>query len=236
MTRSSPDRRADLAVLVALNAQKAMDTPQGPSMLHYPLISGHEMWAVRPMIQPGREEMLASGSCELRAWLPKGDGSFTKARVPMHLSGWANKRGTNLLVGAVAASMAYNAVGSHAARRSTKPRWQDLARGRLAVSTHGIYIEDQQAGLQSFAFDEITSMERQRQSVFAFTADEGDRSVKYELTSEWAELAFVWWVHASFPNHPRKYVWFDQDWVQRITQVLHVDPLSVPAQREVGLL
>lgn len=234
--RAGPSsQRADLAVLVALNAQKALDSTQGADLLNLPLMAGRDMWVVRPSINPSREQMLASGTCQLRAFLPEGDGSFDRRRMPAVFTGIANKRGVQLMTGAALFTAASNALSSRKVKRSMRPRWQTLLSGRVAVSTHGIYLEGDEAGLQWFPYEAITSMERVSQSVFTFTTS-GPDGMKFELASEWSELMFVWWVHASFPSHPGKYAWFDEQWLQRVRGTFGVDPLQVPPQADLGVL
>ena len=216
---------ADIATLHTLNFQKKLDSGRALAREEFQLVPPEALRPIRPSLNPQNEKMMASGPCRMMTWRSPGDGSYSTSGVPMVLTGVANRQGTAMVAGAAAASIGMNLIGSSRAKRDAQPRWMDfIPQGVMTVSSHGFYIEDYEHGLLSWGWDVIRSAEMKAPSTVELVMSTPSWSGRVLLVSDWAELLFIAWVDAAFPQHPGKYAWATAEWASRVREVLKIEP------------
>lgn len=216
---------ADIAILQTLNFQKKLDSGAPIARREFLLVPPEVLRPIRPGFNPQDEKMMASGQCRMMTWRSPGDGSYNATGVPTVLTGFANRRGTAMMAGAAAASIGMNLASSKRAKRDAQPRWMDyIPQGMMTVSSFGFYIEDYEHGLMRWGWDVIQSAEWKAPSTVELIMSTPTWSGRVLLISDWAELLFVGWIHAAFPQHPGKHAWVTEDWANRIREVLGIEP------------
>ncbi|HCS61035.1 MAG TPA: hypothetical protein DIW46_06520 [Microbacterium sp.] len=214
---------ADVAVLHAVTLQKKFE---GRSYVRSDLevLPRQSMRPVRPLIA-NDEVMMASGGCAIHVWDAPGDGSYTASQTPVVGTGFGNSTGTAQMAGLAVGTIAVNMFSASRAHKDAQPRWMDfIPNGALTVSTHGLYIEDATQGLLTWGWNLIQSIEWGGPSRIVFRIATDDGSVQASLASDWAELAYITWIHAVFPDHPQKYLYTTADWAERVRTDLGWDP------------
>lgn len=218
---------ADVAILRTLTLQKKLDSGARLTREDFRLVDRHQVRPIRPNIDPDSEWMVASGPCAMQVWDSPGDGSFAPSGAPLVFTGVANRAGMAYGLGAVAGSLAMNVAGARRAKRDAQQRWMDyLPQGIVTVSTHGFYVESPQEGLLRWGWGDFDTVEWVGPSAVEMLVRTEEGSVRARLLSDWAELAFVSWVHVCFNEHPGKYTWLTPDWADRVRASTGVDPFS----------
>lgn len=217
----------DIAILHTLGLQKKLDSGRQLSPDEMQLVPRHMMRPIRPSIDTGSEQMVASGPCRIIVWDAPGDGSYNSVGAPMLFTGTANSTGIAYGVGAAAGTMAVNLMGARKARQNAQQRWMDyIPQGTVTVSTHGFYAESQGHGLLTWGWGLFDSVEWIGPNAVEMLMQLEEGTVRLRVLSDWAELIFVSWVQVCHPQHPGKYTWFDPEWVERVRTVTGIDPFT----------
>jgi len=213
---------ADIAVLKTLQLQQKLEahTATSADLL---LVPRQSLAAVRP--NPG-EALMASGPCTMTIWDAPGDGSYTGVSVPMVATGFANRTGVQFAAGAAVGSLAANMFFKKRARKDAEPRWMPYSSGMMTVSTLGWYIQDQAYGLVSWGWQDVQSIEWLSQSQTELWLYSEQGNIRVQMFSDWAELVFVAWVSATFPDHPRAHAYLTKEWADRVRRALGADPFT----------
>lgn len=216
---------ADIAILQTLNFQKKLDSGAAIARHEFLLVPPQALRPIRPAFDAQAEKMMASGPCRMMTWRSPGDGSYNAAGVPTVLTGVANRRGVAMVAGAAAATIGMNLLSSNRARQDAQPRWMDyIPQGAMTVSSFGFYIEDYEHGLLRWGWNVIQSVEWKAPSTVELLISTPSWTGRVLLISDWAELLFVCWIQAAFPQHPGKHSWLTEDWANRVRQVLGIEP------------
>lgn len=142
---------------------------------------------IRPMFDPGAEQMVASGPCRMLVWDAPGDGTYNAAGAPMVFTGLANSTGIAYGVGAAAGTAAMNLMGARRARQDAQQRWMDyIPQGAATVSTHGFYVESQEHGLLRWDWGMFSSVEWIGTSAVEMILETDEGSVRARFLSDWA--------------------------------------------------
>lgn len=143
------------------------------------------------------EKCFAQGEFVLAEFRAVGDGTY------LHNGSWfvaGGPVGALATVGFMTGRALRNGARKREAARDAVPRWIECDRGRLWVSSHGIYFHSQQ-GFQRLHWGSLANGEMVGPGQFMFaTYEQGDQLI---LASVWAELAFTSWARARHPNHPQ---------------------------------
>ena len=230
-----PLTNTDIAILSTLGLQKKLNSGQELSPDDLQLVPRHMLRPIRPLIDPQSERMVASGPCRLVIWDAPGDGSYDAAGAPLLFTGTANSMGVAYGVGAAAGTVAMNLMGARRAKQDAVQRWMDyIPHGAATVSTHGFYVESQEHGLLHWQWELFSTAEWIEPSTVELTLQTDEGSVRCRFLSDWAELVFVSWVQVCHPQHPGKYTWFHQDWIERVRNITGIDPFTEQPVDELG--
>lgn len=225
----------DVAILSTLGLQKRLDSGQDLSPEDFQLVPRHMLRPIRPMFDPGSEQMVASGPCRMLVWDAPGDGTYNAAGAPLVFTGLANSTGIAYGVGAAAGTAAMNLMGARRARQDAQQRWMDLIpNGVTTVSTHGFYVESQEEGLVRWDWGQFSTAEWIAPSTVELILETEGTSIRLRLLSDWAELVFVSWVQVCHPQHPGKYTWFAPEWIEHVRNVTGIDPFTEQPVDQLG--
>lgn len=211
---------ADIAQLQTYRFQRKLDAGGGLTPQDFLLVPPEVLRPIRPLINPKREKMMASGPCRMLIWRAPGDGTYTAMGETDHIDK-RDARGVGAVVGFTAANLVMNAAGARKARKDAQPRWMDfIPQGTLTVSSHGFYVEESGRAPIRWPWDRLTTVEWTAPSAIELGIDSGSWSGRVALMSDWAELLLVGWIAAAYPQHPGKYAWITPQWRSRVQAAL----------------
>ncbi|MCH8562038.1 hypothetical protein LTI14_02215 [Nesterenkonia sp. YGD6] len=214
MTRMT---NVDIARLRTRDLQTRFDSSSDFSG-DFNLMPSHLIEFVRPAIARG-EKMVASAPCDMAIWDAPGDGTYYSSGVPVVATGFANRYGTNFMLGTVAGNLAGNAWNRRKAEALSQKRWMAyIPQGMLTISTCGFYI-DHEDGQFWRGWHDLDKVDWIEPSKVEIRTQGAQNQVRFQLISDWAELLYVLWVRtATGGHHPRKY-----DWISPNLQTIPLD-------------
>lgn len=193
---------AEIAQLQTYRFQRKLDARTGLRPQDWLLVPPQVLRPIRPMINPEREKMMASGPCRMMTWGAPGDGSYTTKGMDGDLD-VRGRQGAAALAGAAAASLIMNAASARKAKKDAEPRWLDfIPQGTLTVGSHGFYVEERERGPIRWPWASLTAVEWTAPSAIEMSIGTQSWSGRVALMSDWAELVLVGWISAAYPQHP----------------------------------
>ncbi|WP_126384451.1 hypothetical protein [Actinomyces howellii] len=194
--------------------------------------SGARPNPVSPVIDPVRrvlapeEVMLASCDAELLMWR-RGDATYNPSRGFFLAAGPVGLALTAAFFG----GQAYlNSRRKKAAQADAVEKWRHLARARLTVSTHGIYLGTGE-GIMPVGFHDVHEIQSTGTGEVVMAAANASGSARWKLRAQWAELVLVLWAVRYLPDHPQLVgrTWLPADWfVHAAAHGYDVDTSSWP--------
>ncbi|OKL54693.1 hypothetical protein BSZ39_02595 [Bowdeniella nasicola] len=167
------------------------------------VMAGEELPMVRVPFamqgDPATERIIAMSSYELRAFVATSDGSYAKSRGLFLGTG---KIGLALTAGVMAGQAVCNARRKKAAERAMQPRWVRGEGGALAISPLGFYLASP-SGIHYWAWGAIDYCSVVADQVIEIVGRSTQGSIRWQLTSELAELIFYLWAIVRAPHHPQ---------------------------------
>lgn len=198
---------ADIARLRTRDLQAEIESTGGFST-DFGLMPPQLIEFVRPTF-PQAEKMLASAPCEMAIWSSPGDGTYYSGDgVPVVATGFANRTGTALALGATAGNLAGHAWNKRKAEKMAQKRWMPFVpQGVLTVSNYGFYI-DHEDGQYGRAWQDLQKVEWIEPSKIEIRTSHGQDQARLQLVSDWAELIYILWIKVvAKGQHPRKFDW-----------------------------
>ncbi|WP_322783182.1 hypothetical protein [Actinomyces bowdenii] len=177
---------------------------------------GYRPSPVSPHIDPVRrvfaadETMLATCDAELLMWR-RGDATYNPSRGFFLAGGPVGLALTAAFFG----GQAYlNNRRKKAAEADAVEKWRHLARARLTVSTHGIYLGTGE-GIMPVPFEQVQEVQLTAPGEIVMAATNASGSARWKLRAQWAELVLVLWAVRYLPNHPQLVSgsWLPADWL-----------------------
>ncbi|WP_241655353.1 hypothetical protein [Actinomyces oricola] len=164
---------------------------------------------VRPVLGAG-EVMLASCDAELLMWR-RGDAAYNPSRGFFLAGGPVGLALTAAFFGGQAW---VNSRRKRAAEADAIEKWRHLARARLTVSTHGIYLGTGE-GIMPVGFHDIQEIQHTSTGEIIVAAANASGSARWKLRVQWAELVLVLWAVQYLPEHPQLVgrTWLPGDWL-----------------------
>ncbi|CAM3104231.1 hypothetical protein ACSL103130_11840 [Actinomyces slackii] len=164
---------------------------------------------VRPVMAPD-EVMLATCDAELLMWR-RGDATYNPSRGFFLAGGPVGLALTAAFLG----GQAYlNSRRKKAAQADAVEKWRHLARARLTVSTHGIYLGTGE-GIMPIPFSQVQEVHLTGTGEAVMAAANSAGTARWKLRAQWAELVLILWSVRHMPNHPQvvRRSWLPQDWL-----------------------
>ncbi|WP_244925015.1 hypothetical protein [Actinomyces bowdenii] len=177
---------------------------------------GYRPSPVSPRIDPVRrvlaadETMLATCDAELLMWR-RGDATYNPSRGFFLAGGPVGLALTAAFFG----GQAYlNHRRKRAAEADAVEKWRHLARARLTVSTHGIYLGTGE-GIMPVPFEQVQEARITAPGEIVMAATNASGSARWKLRAQWAELVLVLWAVRHLPDHPQlvSRSWLPADWL-----------------------
>lgn len=159
------------------------------------------------------EQILAQGTFVLSEFRAPGNGVYSHSSGVFFATGRGGLALTGLFMGAQAVG---NASRRSRAAADSVPRWLDVDRGSLTLSTHGFYLQSG-LGYRTWGWDSITAADMVAPDRVHLDGQSTDGPVRWVLTSPWAPLLFALWCLARHSQHPRflTNTWLPHGWWER---------------------
>jgi hypothetical protein len=141
------------------------------------------------------ETFWVSGGFALSRWFAPGDGSYESRTT---FIGGGGLLGVALGAATLTGSAVGNARRRRAAAEAAIPRWNVVDQGFLWVTERGVYLQSLRAGVTAWDWWSIHTAEMVAPATVQLQADGTD---PFLIASDWAELVFVVWALARFPQH-----------------------------------
>ncbi|WP_228524407.1 hypothetical protein [Actinomyces haliotis] len=179
------------------------------------LASGHRPNPVSPVVDPVRrafatdEVMLATCDAEMLMY-GRGDASYNPSRGFFLAGGPVGLALTAAFFG----GQAYmNSRRKKAAEADAVERWRSVARARLTVSTHAIYLGTGE-GILPISYADVQEVQLTAPGEVVMAASNANGSARWKLRGQWAELILVLWAARYMPDHPQVLgrTWLPADW------------------------
>ncbi|MGY4645161.1 hypothetical protein [Cellulomonas sp. URHB0016] len=167
-----------------------------------------------PSIAAG-ERLLAEGGFVLNEFAAPGDGTYVRDNGFFFATGGIGMAVTAVALGARAAG---NSARRQAAAAAAVPRWLEVDRGSVVVSSHGFYLHSH-LGHRTWPWEPIHVAQIVAPDVVELSGDSTNGRVHWRLQSPWAPLVFALWCLRRHPDHPQLVTnaWLPQGWWERAT-------------------
>ncbi|WNM25017.1 hypothetical protein [Demequina capsici] len=184
-----------------------------------------EVASFPPRIAAG-ERFLTQGWYRLREWTAPGNGTYAQTSGVMLATGAVGVAASAAFMAATALS---NSQRRAAAAAAAAPRWHEVDRGNLHVSTAGFYLASH-LGVRSWPWAAVIAcdpVDATRLSVTGSTAS--GSQVAWVIESPWASLLFGMWAAHIHPQHPtfESGAWLPRGWESRASAAGKVLPTRV---------
>ncbi|MBO9555261.1 hypothetical protein [Cellulomonas sp.] len=165
------------------------------------------------------ESLLSEGWFVLQEFFAPGDGTYQHDGGFFFASGGLGLAVTGVVAGVRAAG---NASRRQAAAAAAVPRWLEVDRGSVVVSSHGFYLQSTK-GHRQWPWESVQVAEMVGPDVVQLYGHSTTGPVLWRLQSPWAPMVFGLWCVDRHPQHPQFVAndWLPRGWWERATAAGH---------------